>query len=77
MTTPYERERAVGEARELLTEMSAGVLQFDALKKRAISILRHYPGEMEMFIAAACAPTIFSKAPAACFAPREPPRTEM
>ncbi|MBC8736381.1 hypothetical protein F6X40_05955 [Paraburkholderia sp. UCT31] len=61
MTMPYERARAVRQARELLMEITTGRLELEALKVRAIAILRHYPGDMDMSIAAARAPTIFSE----------------
>ncbi|MGF6658185.1 hypothetical protein OKW34_008775 [Paraburkholderia youngii] len=61
MTMPYERALAVRQARELLIEISTGRFELEALKARAIAILRHYPGVLDMSIAAARAPTIFSE----------------
>ena len=52
MTTPYELALAVREARELLTEMSIGRLEVKASKQRVVTILRHYPGDLDMSMAA-------------------------
>lgn len=64
MTLPDERYRAVMQAKQLLTELAYPELtprMTKKLRQRAQTILRHYPMEFELQMAAEAAPAVFRK----------------
>lgn len=60
MTTPYERTLSLRRARELLSELSSGTANIEAIQRKAAAILKHYPNDMDIEIAARQAPTVFA-----------------
>lgn len=64
MTLPDERYRAVMQAKQLLTDLAYPELtprMTKRLRQRARDILRHYPMEFELQMAAEAAPAVFRK----------------
>lgn len=64
MTLPDERYRAVMEAKRLLTDLAYPELtprMTRRLRQRARDVLRHYPMEFEMDMAAEAAPSVFRR----------------
>jgi hypothetical protein len=61
MTTPYERTLALKRTREVLAEISNGSVEPMAMQRRVAAILRHYPSDIDLSIASAEAPAIFSE----------------
>jgi len=62
MTTPEERTRAVLKAREFLTALANSPRTSDvpdAVRQRAETLLRHYPGAGDMSLAHGACPNWF------------------
>lgn len=51
MTTPYERTRAVIQARAFLIEIGQDLSISEAIRKEACRLLRHYPSQEEVLLA--------------------------
>lgn len=51
MTLPFERTRAVLQARSFLTELSRDAAMPEAVRAEARRLLRHYPSEMDVLLA--------------------------
>jgi hypothetical protein len=61
MTTPFERTRALLRTRDLLQELAAGEhVDADTLRRRAKSLLRHYPAPVDIDLSAAVLPGIWT-----------------
>jgi hypothetical protein len=68
MTMPDERTRSVVRAREFLVDLAAAPIGSDLgpFRRRALTLLRHYPGVSDIHISAAFVPWIWAD-PAAKF----------
>ncbi|WP_429363745.1 BPSL0761 family protein [Paraburkholderia sp. MM5496-R1] len=44
----------------MLSELSSGTAKIEALRGKAATILKHYPNDMDIEIAARQAPTVFA-----------------
>lgn len=61
MTVPYERTQAVLRTRDLLEELSAGEqIDTDTLRRRASSLLKHFPEPIDIQVSAAYLPTVWA-----------------
>ncbi|SDI38976.1 hypothetical protein SAMN04487926_11634 [Paraburkholderia steynii] len=62
MTTPNERTRAVVGARDLLTILSDGRGPYsgDLVRTLAMTLLRHYPLEVDISVSAAALPGLWA-----------------
>ena len=64
MTLPDERYRAVLWANRFLHDLATDKDRYRgvpaAVRREALSILRHYPSTWDMDVAAHCAPSVFS-----------------
>lgn len=63
MTLPDERTRAVMNTRQFLLALACGEIKRIPSEVRAMarSLLRHYPGEFDMFRTAEQVPNVFGK----------------
>lgn len=62
MTIPYERTLAVLRTRELLAALaSREKIDTDLLQRRAASLLKHFPGAMDIDLSAAALPTVWAR----------------
>ncbi|WP_313064403.1 BPSL0761 family protein [Paraburkholderia sp. LEh10] len=63
VTTPHERTRAVVGARDLLTILSDGRGPYsgDLVRTLALTLLRHYPLEVDIAVSAAALPGVWAE----------------
>lgn len=61
MTTPYERTRAVVQARELLDKLAShdAPVNHHELQDEAIRLLRHYPLDVDLELSSAALPGVW------------------
>ncbi|WP_429300780.1 BPSL0761 family protein [Paraburkholderia sp. GAS199] len=63
MTQPYERTRAVLDTQDFLIELASAPNKLDvrAVRLRARTLLRHFPGRADLHLSAAWLPTIWAE----------------
>ncbi|SIT39471.1 conserved hypothetical protein [Paraburkholderia piptadeniae] len=65
MTIPFEHTRAVLRTRDLLRELSMGEqIDADTLRRRATSLLKHFPEPSDIDLSAAVLPSVWSRSDA-------------
>jgi hypothetical protein len=61
LTPPYERTQALLRTRELLKELAVGEdIAADTLRRRAESLLKHFPAPVDVDLSAAALPGIWA-----------------
>ncbi|QCP48258.1 hypothetical protein FAZ95_03045 [Trinickia violacea] len=61
MTVPYERTQAVLRSRDLLRKLAAGEhIDADTLRRRASSLLRHFPTPIDIAVSADALPSVWA-----------------